>query len=38
MDIWIFTSDPEAVDADEIQQAIESLNYFVSSVEVNPRP
>lgn len=34
MDITIVTSDPEAINSDEIVAAIEALNYFVASITV----
>jgi hypothetical protein len=34
MDIVIYTSDPEAIDADEIREALEALNYFVGTITV----
>ena len=34
MEVVIYTSDPDAIDADEIKDALEKLGYFVLSVEV----
>lgn len=34
MDIVINTSDPDAINTDEIYEAVEKLGYFVSSVTV----
>lgn len=36
MEVVIETSDPDAIDADEIKAALEALGYFVLSVTVAP--
>jgi len=37
MDIFIITSDPESINADEIQEAVEDLGYFVTSITIQDR-
>lgn len=34
MEVVIYTSNPKAIDAEEIKRALEELNYFVLSVRV----
>jgi hypothetical protein len=38
MDIVVYTSDPDAIDTDEIQKALEAIGYFVASVTFADRP
>lgn len=37
MDIIIVTSDPESINTDAIQEAVEALGYFVASVTIEAR-
>ncbi len=38
MDVYIYTADPDEVDADKIRAALEELNYYVANVVVQQRP